>query len=185
MVEESIEIRELVNRAKNLDAGAFGELYDIYYENIYRYAYFKTGNTIDSEDLASQVFAGALRTIGNFTWNGSTFSSWLFRIAHNVVVDYWRKRGRAVIEPIEDYAGLAHSDDTAATAIGTLQYEKLQSVLTLLPDDQSRVVVLRFINGLSAKETADVMGKTVGAIKAQQFRAIGRLKELMAGEIDG
>ncbi len=184
MAEDSDEIKALVEQAKRLDSDAFATIYDMYYENIYKYAYFKTGSAHDAEDLASQVFAGALKTIGNFTFGGSTFASWLFRIAHNVVVDYWRKRGQAETEPIEDHVGLAHGGDTARTVIANLQYEKLQAALAILPEDQSRVIVLRFISGLSAKETAAVMGKTVGAIKAQQFRAIDKLKELMAGEID-
>jgi len=183
MAEDTIETKELVERAKNMDADAFGQLYDMYYENIFKYAFFKTGNAADGEDLASQVFSGALKNIRNFSWNGSSFASWLFRIAHNVVVDHWRKRGQVVIEPIDDHLGLAGGTDVAKTVIGRLQLEKLQAALGQLPDEQSKVVVLRFINGLSAKETAHTMGKTVGAIKAQQFRAVERLRDIMAGEL--
>lgn len=184
MANDSAETRQLVERAKDLDADAFGQLYDMYYEGIYKYAYFKTGNAADGEDLASQVFSGALKGIQTFSWiTGSSFASWLFRIAHNVVVDYWRKRGQVRMEQIEDHVGLANDSDVATTVIGNLRYEKLQKALGQLPDDQSKVVVLRFVSGLSAKETAQVMGKTVGAIKAQQFRAVERLREIMAGEI--
>lgn len=184
MIDESTMTKELVDRARNLDPEAFGQLYDMYYDSIYKYAYFKCGNQADAEDLASQVFTGALRTIKNFSWRKATFASWLFRIAHNVVVDYWRKRGQSVTEPIENHAGIADGTDVARTVVKSLQYEKVRLAMGLLADDQSQVLTLRFINGLSIQETASALDKTVGAIKAQQFRAVAKLRELLAGEVD-
>ena len=184
MIDESTMTRELVDRARNLDSEAFGQLYDMYYDNIYKYTYFKCGNQADAEDLASQVFTGALRTIQNFSWREATFASWLFRIAHNVVVDHWRKRGQGATEPIENHIGIADGTDVARTVVKSLQYEKVRLAMGLLAEDQSQVLTLRFINGLSIQETAAALGKTAGAIKAQQFRAVAKLRELLVGEVD-
>lgn len=94
------------------------------------------------------------------------------------------KQGRVSTEPIENHTELSGQSDVEGTIVGLLQYQKLRSALEQLPDDQAKVIMLRFVSGLSSKETAQAMGKTVSSIKTKKFRAVSKLRELLSGEID-
>ena len=100
-------IEELVQRAQGGEDTAFGELYQLFYDKIYRYVYFKTGRSVEAEDITEDVFLRMLESIGSFKWKGPPFSSWLFRIAHNLVVDHFRKKGRQKTTPLEDAGRVA------------------------------------------------------------------------------
>lgn len=184
VVEEQDELRQLIEKAKVLDREAFGRIYDIFYDRIYKYTYFKVGNLTEAEDLTAQTFTGALKAIENFTWQGSSFASWLFRIANNVVVDYYRAAGRYGKEPLEDHLSLAGSVDPVKTAIDNISFAKAQAAIAGLPEEQRQVVILKFISDMSNSETAKVMGKTEGAIKSLQFRALENLRRLLKSEKD-
>lgn len=182
MSQEENDLRQLVDRAKEYDREAFGRLFDMYYDRVYRYAYYKVGNVADAEDIASQTFAGALRTIANFQWRSSTFDSWLFRIAANVAVDTYRKNGRARLEPVEEHLDIASTHDTAEKAISALRMKELRELIDELPEEQGKVLVLRFVCGLSNREVAAAIDKTEGAVKALQFRGLDNLRKLI-GEL--
>ena len=99
-------IERLVKRAQEGETAPFAGLYEHFYDKIFRYIVFKTGSAVDAEDIAEEVFLRMLESISSFSWRGYPFSSWLFRIAHNLVVDYYRKKGRQKTVPIEDATGV-------------------------------------------------------------------------------
>lgn len=184
MIEDENELRLIVDKARNHDREAFGMIYDMFYDRIYKYVFFKVGNMTEAEDLASQTFAGALKTISNFSWRGSTFASWLFRIANNVVVDYFRRQGRVMNEPIEEHLEIVADVDPAKAAIDNLTFEKVQTAIAKLPKDQQQVVILKYMSNLSNKEAAQVLDRTIGAVKALQFRALENLRIILGSEIN-
>ena len=107
-------IKEHVRNAQNGDTTAFAALYERYFDQIFRYVSFKTGNSAEAEDIAGDVFVKMLESIHKFTWQGHPFSSWLFRIAHNLVVDYFRKKGQrksVVLDDVAEYTTSAPSLD--------------------------------------------------------------------------
>lgn len=184
MGKEDDELRALVDKARLQDREAFGRIYDMYYERIYRFAYYKVCNISDAEDIAAQTFTGALRTIANFKWTGSSFDSWLFRIAHNVTVDTYRRNGRAKFEPVDDHLTIAAASDTSAEAIGRAEHARVRKLIDRLPEEQRRVLILKFIVGMSNKEVGAAIDKTAGAIKALQFRGLNALRATLREEGD-
>lgn len=187
MGNENDELETLVEKARLQDSEAFGRIYDIYYERIYRFAYYKVGNVADAEDIAAQTFAGALRTIANFRWTGSSFDSWLFRIANNVTIDLYRKMGKAKLEPIDEHMTIAAASDTSAEAIGGVEHSRVRGLIDELPEEQKRVLILKFIVGMSNKEVGTSIDKSEGAVKALQFRGLSRLRAMLReeGVLDG
>ncbi|MBB6346637.1 sigma-70 family RNA polymerase sigma factor [Nonomuraea muscovyensis] len=171
------ELRTLVLRAKTGDTEAFGTLYDRYVDLVYRYIYYRVGSHPLAEDLTSETFLRALRRITGFTWQGRDFGAWLVTIARNLVTDHF-KSGRYRLEvPTGEVIDVpldgAHIPENAVvTAI--VNDRMLRAVRDLNPEQQE-CVVLRFLHGLSLAETALIMGKKSGAIKALQFRAIRAL----------
>jgi len=164
----------LVERAKR-SPEAFGELYDIYFDRIYAYIYRKTGDRQAAEDLTSDTFMKALSHIGNYRYTGQPFAAWLYRIASNLVTDYYRSRRPT--SPLDESTPLQAggiSPEEAALRLDD-QQAVARAIQTLSPDQQD-VILLRFSAGLKLKEIAQVIGKTEGAVKALMFRALGGLK---------
>ncbi|MFB9202274.1 sigma-70 family RNA polymerase sigma factor [Nonomuraea spiralis] len=179
------DIRTLVLHAKNGCTDSFGTLYDRYVDLVYRYIYFRVGSHQLAEDLTSETFLRALRRIGDFTWQGRDFGAWLVTIARNLVADHF-KSGRYRLEvptgelidvPLE---GSHIPENAVVTAI--INDRVLRAVRDLNPDQQE-CVVLRFLHGLSLAETALIMGKKSGAIKALQFRAIRTLARALKHDL--
>lgn len=171
---------ELLERAENFDEDALGELYNRYELKIYNYIYRRTSNQTLAEDLTAQVFLKMLEAINSDkTWH-SSFSGWLYRIAHNLVIDHYRTRDRQKQISIEDAPLMT---DPAASPVRAaeiaLDSEYLRSAIRRLTDDQAQVIALRFLEGYSFGEIADMMDKTEGAVKALQHRAVSTLRTLM------
>ncbi|GAA0952117.1 sigma-70 family RNA polymerase sigma factor [Nonomuraea longicatena] len=171
------DVRTLVLRAKTGDSESFGTLYDRYVDLVYRYIYYRVGSHPLAEDLTSETFLRALRRIADFTWQGRDFGAWLVTIARNLVTDHF-KSGRYRLEvatgevldvPLD---GPHIPENAVVTAI--INDRVLRAVRDLNPEQQE-CVVLRFLHGLTLAETALIMGKKSGAIKALQFRAIRAL----------
>ncbi len=181
------DVAELVRRAQAGEDIAFAGLYECYYDSIYRYVAFKVGNASDAEDIAAEVFVRMIESIHRFKWKGHPFSSWLFRIAHNLVVDFYRKRSRKRMVSLEDttpvleaaaYDADAHMDlELAMTEVG-----KAMENLTAL---QREVITLRFAAGLSIAETARSLGKKDNAVKALQHAGIKKLRRILQSESAG
>ncbi|MFI6293772.1 sigma-70 family RNA polymerase sigma factor [Nonomuraea sp. NPDC050790] len=179
------DVRTLVLRAKTGDTEAFGTLYDRYVDLVYRYIYFRVGSHPLAEDLTSETFLRALRRVADFTWQGRDFGAWLVTIARNLVTDHF-KSGRYRLEittgevldvPLD---GAYIPENAVVTAI--INDRVLRAVRDLNPEQQE-CVVLRFLHGLSLAETALIMGKKSGAIKALQFRAIRALARALKHDL--
>jgi RNA polymerase sigma-70 factor, ECF subfamily len=161
----------LVEGAMRRDRQAFGKLYDRYVDPIYRYVYHKTGQRADeAEDLTAQVFLKAWEAMGKYKWEGYPFSSFLYRIAHNMVIDYYR----TFHETFELNVAVTRSGgtDPHEAAEKTLVSEEVREALTHLRPLQRRVIVLRFLEGYDCVEIGRMLGKEPDAIRALQHRAL-------------
>ncbi len=168
----------LVRRAQQRDQEAFAQLYEEHFDKIYRYVSFRIGDKTEAEDVTQQVFLNALRSISSFKWKGIPFSAWLFRIAHNQVVDYLRKKKRATV-PLDE--SLASSEDNPQLVVEQkLDIEQLLLATKQLTEAQREVVSLRFAGELSIAQVAKVMGKSQGAVKALQHSAIVALRKALS-----
>ncbi|MGB8651217.1 MAG: sigma-70 family RNA polymerase sigma factor, partial [Mycobacteriales bacterium] len=172
----------LVQRAQAGDAEAFGELYDRYVDQVYRYVAYRVGSVQLAEDLTSETFLRALRRIGSFTWQGRDVGAWFVTIARNLIADHY-KSGRYRLELTTDDVTESGSAPVQAGPEGevleAMQNKVLLEAVKQLNAEQQECIVLRFLQGLSVAETAQVMGKNDGAIKALQYRAIRTLGRLL------
>ncbi|MCB0046135.1 MAG: sigma-70 family RNA polymerase sigma factor [Caldilineaceae bacterium] len=174
----------LLELASRYDEGALGELYDRYEAKIYSYIYRRTSSPALAEDLTAQVFLKMLEALNRDTGWHSSFSGWLYRIAHNLVIDYYRKRDRRQHVPLENAPNLkATKNDPVQAAELTLDSERLQAAIRRLTEDQAAVVSLRFLEGYSISEVAEMLDKTEGAVKALQYRAVATLRDLLEREM--
>jgi len=172
--------QSLVHRAQQGDKEAFAQLYESHFDKIYRYVALRIGNKTEAEDMTQQVFLNALRSISSFKWKGSPFSAWLFRIAHNLVVDYLRKGKKRATTPLDE-SRVSIERSPQLVAEHTLEIEQLILATKQLTTSQREVISLRFAGELSVAEVARVMGKSEGAVKALQHSAILALRKAMSG----
>ena len=167
----------LVRRAQQHDQEAFAQLYEEHFDKIYRYVTLRIGNETEAEDMTQQVFLNALQSISSFKWKGIPFSAWLFRIAHNQVVDHLRKKKRTPV-PLDE--SLASNDDNPQLVVERkLDIEQLLSATKQLTEAQREVISLRFTSELSIAQAAKAMGKSQGAVKALQHSAIVALRKTL------
>ncbi len=168
----------LVRRAQHHDQGAFSQLYEEHFDKIYRYIAFKIGNATEAEDMTQQVFLNALKSISSFKWKGVPFSAWLFRIAHNQIVDHLRKKKHATV-PLDE--SLAGSDDNNPQLVveQKLDIERMLLATKQLTEAQREVISLRFAGELPIAQVAKTMGKSQGAVKALQHSAIVALRKAL------
>ena len=178
-------VDEAVGRAQKGDAAAFAVLYEDYYDRIFRYVSFKTGNSLEAEDITAEVFVKMLESISSFKWQGYQFSSWLFRIAHNLIVDHFRKRGRRHIVALDDAPAAAteYDPDLDRKLDVDMSMAPVQEAMKDLTDLQREVISLRFAAGLSVAETARAVGKKGNAVKALQHAGIKKLRGILSAEV--
>ncbi|OGO30886.1 MAG: RNA polymerase subunit sigma-70 [Chloroflexi bacterium RBG_16_56_11] len=169
----------LVRRAQQRDQVALTQLYEENFERIYRYIALKIGDRTEAEDMTQQVFLKAIQSISSYKWKGMPFSSWLYRIAHNQIVDYLRKKSRRPTVPLEK-VDVSDSDDPGRQAERKLEIEELAVATRKLTKAQQEVISLRFAGGLSVAEVARTMGRSEGAVKALQHSAILALRKVLA-----
>jgi len=171
----------LIQRAKKGEPEAFEQLYEANFDRIYRYLLLKVRNRADAEDMTQQVFLKALESIGSFRWRGVPFSAWLFRIARNQAVDYFRKKSKQAMLPLDEARSVSMADiDPVALAEQKLRIEQLAVACQSLSEAQREVISLRFAGGLSVAETAKAMGKSEGAVKVSQHDAIVKLRLILS-----
>jgi len=175
------EQRELIRRAKECDLSAFARLYEHYYQDIYNYIRYRVPNTPVAEDLASEVFLKALESIDSFTFRGLPLSVWLFRIARNLMVDYFRSRPSRPDLPLREEL-LPAEGGPSDVFERKLTQQQLTRGLSHLTGDQQEVIILKFVDGLSNTEAAQILGKSEGAIKSLQHRALNSLNRIL--EVD-
>ncbi|MDN4159758.1 sigma-70 family RNA polymerase sigma factor [Nocardioides abyssi] len=176
----------LVELARGGDADAFGLLYDHYQGSVYRFLFYRTRSAPLAEDLTSETFFRALRSMQNFRWQGKDFGAWLMTIARNLATDHF-KAGRTRLEMTTEDMG-QHDDATEgpeAAVLAGLTNEILLQALTELPVEQRDCLVMRFLQGMSIAETAAVLGRSDGAVKQLQLRGVRNLAKLMPEGIRG
>jgi len=169
--------KKLVERAQHHDQEAFAQLYEEHFDKIYRYVTLKIGNETEAEDMTQQVFLNALQSISSFKWKGVPFSAWLFRIAHNQVVDYFRSKKRTTV-PLDESLASDNNNPQLLTE-QKLDIEQLILATKQLTEAQREVISLRFAGELSIAQVAKAMGKSQGAVKALQHSAIVALRKTL------
>ena len=170
----------LVELARTGDKEAFGQLFDHYHGSVYRFLYYRTRSATLAEDLASETFFRALRSMNGFRWQGKDFGAWLMTIARNLATDHF-KAGRTRLEMTTDDMA-AHDDETEGPeheVLAGLTNELLLLALKDLPDEQRDCLVMRFLQGLSIAETAAILKRSDGAIKQLQLRGVRNLAKLL------
>jgi len=175
-----VEIARTGNPSERSDA--VGWLYERYFDRIYAYIYLKLGDPTEAEDVSEQVFLKMIESIGSFQWQGSTFASWLYRIAHNQIVDTLRRQTRrpqVPLEPISDTLPSAELDDPHRLAEQSDLHKDLREAISGLTDLQAQVILLKFGSGLSNAAVASILDRTEGAVKALQYSALQNLQKKM------
>ena len=177
---EAQRLIALVELARAGDAEAFGMLYDHYNTSVYRFVYYRVGSVAMAEDLTSETFFRALRSMGSFKWQGKDFGAWLMTIARNLTADHY-KAGRTRLEfATEDMAAHDSATDGPENAVlASLTNEALLTALGELPNEQQECLIMRFLQGLSIAETAKVLGRSDGAVKQLQLRGVRNLAKLL------
>lgn len=175
---------ELLEQAKSGDPEAFNQLFELCSQHIFRYILSRTGDPQVAEDLTGNVFLKVYEAINNNKpWNW-TFTSWLYTIAHNQVVDYHRRRNKIAFYPIDQHESLPSSQpDPYYPAQDSLDAASLRAAIARLPDTQAQVVSLRFLEGYGVREVANMLDKTELSIRALQFRAMRELRSSMRKEL--
>jgi RNA polymerase sigma-70 factor (ECF subfamily) len=174
-------VRGLVKKAKTRDPDAFGMLYDEYVDQIFRYVYYKVGNLTESQDLTGQTFLKAFENIDSYEMRDVAFSSWLYRIAHNLVVDFFRRESKRESVPIDDQPPTASTrGNPVESVLADLESERLYKAMHKLTHNQREVLVLKFIDNLSNAQVAEIMGISVGAVKSTQKRGLLALNRILS-----
>ena len=175
---QDVSVEELVKGAQEGDVRSFEGIYQMFFDRIYRYVSLKLGNVAEAEDVTEDVFVKVLESIRTFRWKGVPFSSWLFRIAHNLVVDHLRKRSRERVVPLEEVVVTSSFDMDEHVEI-KLAMVQVNGAMESLTKAQNEVITLRFAAGLSLSETAKAVGKNENAVKALQHAGLLKLRRIL------
>lgn len=169
--------KNLIERAIKGEASAFGLLYDKYQPRIYRFIYLKVGHREEAEDLTHQVFLKTWGSIDRYNFQGFPFSAWLYQVARNQVVDYYRtKKINITLESITELKIESHYSNEIDV---NSDIEKVKQAIHRLNPKQQDVIILRFIEDFSLSEVASILNKTETAVKLLQYRAIKNLKRIL------
>jgi len=170
----------LVKQAQAGDADAFGALYERYAQTIFRFLFAQLSNRWDAEDLTSDVFLRAWHSLPRYRERSFPFSAYLFRIARNVLIDHYRHSGRREVFSTDDLSGFADDRAFSGKIVATkFEHQELYKNLGKLRENYRTVLVLRFLNELSPKETAQVMRRSEGAVRVLQHRALAALRKMI------
>jgi RNA polymerase sigma-70 factor (ECF subfamily) len=171
---------EIVQAAVAGDSDAFSTLYERYVTRIYNYIYYRTGHRHEAEDLTERVFYRALRRISYYQNQGVPFSAWLYRIAHNLVANWYRDQARRKEVALEDHLSFVERPDypEASLLVGQ-EKDLMMRAIRLLPPDRQQLLILKFVENLSNIEVAQIMRRSEGAIKSLYHRTLIALRELI------
>lgn len=176
-------VNSLVRRAKKGDKEAFGKIYDQFVNRIYRFVLIRVNSNAEAEDLTQIIFTKALEHIHSYKQKGLPFAAWLFRIARNTVIDYYRRKGRHFHQSLETIVELS-VPDKALSNLGKKERNKtIRQAIRKLPDKYQETITLRFIEEMSYKEIGKVISKSDGAVRIMAHRAIKQLKKELDGKI--
>ena len=179
--ESTAHVRDLVAKAQQGDREALEELYLLHFDRIYSYLHMSVGNRHDAEDLTTQTFLRMLESIGKFRFQAAPFSAWLFRIAHNLAMDHFRSTKRW--QPEEDVPEPVDAEPSAEeAALQSLGRKSMLHLIENLSPEQQQVLTLKFVFNFPNAEVATILGKTEGAIKSLQHRALVSLQKQIVRE---
>ena len=168
----------LVGKAIEGNAEAFGRMYDMYVDRVYRHIYYRVGSVSDAEDLTQQVFLKAWQAIHRYRKTTSPFLAWLIRISHNLVIDFYRSRKTKTYLDFDVVASEPESSPEHLVETHFNQQQMRRTILEL-PGDQQQVILMRFIEGFSYPEIAASLGKSEGAVRVIQHRALIKLRKIL------
>ncbi len=178
MPELEFNEEEVLIRASQGDRDSFGLLYERYIDRIFNYVYYRTGNTHDAEDLTARVFQRAMNHIKNYTDRGVPFSAWLYRIAHNLVANWHRDRGRRQEIPLNELPVLPSREDRPETTlVRSQEQDTLLRLIRKLPPDRQTLLILKFVENMSNAEIGQIMGRSEGAVKSLYHRTLLALRD--------
>lgn len=171
------ELTRLVELAQRGDSEAFGKIYDVLVKPIYRYIYFRASPQI-AEDLTEETFLRAWQNLGKYKAGKTPFSAWIFRIAHNLVCDYYRKH--EIVSEMDENMADTKMDSAPSYLLNVqLNQVKLKQAINKLPESYQQVILLKYVNEQDNDVIADVIGKSEGAVRTIQFRALEKLRSLL------
>jgi RNA polymerase sigma-70 factor (ECF subfamily) len=182
--EEHSDIWDLVRRAQSGDGEAFGRLYDRYVDTVYRFIYFRVNDRGLAEDFTSETFLRALRRISTISYQGRDVGAWFVTIARNIVLDHLKSaRHRLETTTAETPESEDRAPSPETTVLEAMTTQRLLAAVRSLGEEQRECIVLRFLHGFSVSETAAVMGKNSGAVKALQYRAVRSLARVVTRDV--
>jgi RNA polymerase sigma-70 factor (ECF subfamily) len=180
---------QLLKIAQEGNTEAFGAIYERYAEKVFRYLNAHLGNGLDAEDLTEEVFIRVWRSLPDYRERGTPFLSFVFRVARNALIDHYRRERRAVGQLSSDEVTVAdHKPGPVEIVSQQMEREELREALEGLREDYRNVLVLRFLSDLDPEDTALAMGRSAGAVRVLQHRALAALRvrlEKMRGKRDG
>ena len=170
----------IIKQAANGDVDAYGEIYSIYVDRIYRYVFYQVKDKMLAEDITEDTFVRAWKVIKTCRGREETFSAWLYRVAHNRMVDVIRKNHRLV--PLEEVETV-NDADPEEEADKRLARQSVMNAVATLPEPQKQLILLKFINGADNNEIGRVMQKGQGAVRALQMRALDNLRQKLSAGV--
>lgn len=183
-VEDIAKLDDLIAKARLGEREAYAEVYRLYYRRILSYVFARTGNESVAEDISQETFLGAFKRIPEFDGTAQAFASWLFRIAHNITADHYRREGRRK-KAYQSGKLLDVGPGTPEDAtIEAFEHQQVREAMGRLPSQQREVLLLRFSGRLSTREMSNVLGKSENAVKVLQHRALNRLKKILGVNFD-
>jgi len=173
----------LVDSAKKGDEGAFSELYEYYITSIFRFVYFRVRSRADAEDLTQGIFLKVWNSLSNYKHKKNSFSSWLYAVARNTVIDFWKKKKDWNISELAKETIKDKTRPMDELLDDEQDLEKIKELMELLTDEQQEAIVLKFIDDLSNKEISKILDKNEDATRQLQSRAIKTLREHIKKDI--
>ena len=174
----SVEAGNGKTEAGRANEAKLGSLYEEYYDKIAHYVYVRIGNRTEAEDLAGEVFLKALESLKSYKERGIPMQAWLFRIAHNLVVDHLRRVTKRKTVPIDTVQVEAEADPVTV-AENNIEFQRVTKAMEQLTGEQREVLELRFFGGLTSKETGGILNKSDGAVREMQRAGIEKLRKLL------
>ena len=172
------QIETLVDRAIHGDTEAFGCLYDIYADQIYRHIYYRTSNSKDAQDLTQEVFIKAWQGLPKYKRTKTPFAGWLFTISHNRVIDYYRTKKDTVY--LNNEISIEDSNSSPEKLLDDeFTQEEIRKVILQLPEVQQQVILMSFIEGFKYSEIAATLNKSEGNIRVIVYRAVKKMREIL------
>ena len=165
---------QLIKECQNGNLDRFAEIYDAYVNKIYRFVYYRTNHKETAEDITSVVFMKSMNKISSYSFEKGTFSSWLYKIARNSVIDYYRSKKD--VDDIDDFWNLGEDNNLDRRVDANMKLDEIKEYLKKFSDEQREIIIMRIWDGLSYKEISEITGKNVGALKVTVSRILKKIK---------